>query len=168
MTKNEASGGNKNELVITREFNAPLDLVWRAWTEPELIAKWFGPKGFSTRVDELDLRVGGKSVYVMIGPDGAEYPSTGVFREIVPMERIVSTDEFGDEYEPPAGVDLPEGMVITTTFEAVGEKTKLTIYISHPTEEDRRKHEEMGVVAGWQSSFDCLDELLATLVNGDS
>ncbi len=165
MTTNKTTSGNQHELVITREFNAPLALVWQAWTEPELVAKWFGPKGFTTRVDELDLRAGGKSVYVMIGPDGTEYPSTGVFQEIVPMERMVTTDEFGDDYEAPDGTDLPQGMVLTTTFESLGSRTKVTLIVSHPTEEDRRKHEEMGVVGGWQSSFECLDELLATLAD---
>ena len=81
------------------------------------------------------------------------------------MERMVTTDEFGDDYEAPDGTDLPQGMVLTTTFESVGSKTKVTLTVAHPTEEDRRKHEEMGVVGGWQSSFECLDELLATLAD---
>jgi uncharacterized protein YndB with AHSA1/START domain len=150
-----------HEIVIEREFDAPLDLVWRAWTEPELIERWFGPEGFTTRVEKQELRVGGEAVYVMIGPDGNEYPSVGIYREIVPKQRIVSTDDFGDDYEPPSPTELPKGMVNTTTFEAIGERTKVTIRVAHPSEEDKRKHEEMGVVQGWQSSFNCLDVVLA-------
>ncbi|GAB4368087.1 MAG: hypothetical protein Kow00121_06910 [Elainellaceae cyanobacterium] len=148
------------EIVITRVFNAPRELVFKAWTEPKHIEHWWGPKGFTTRVTELDLRPGGQSRYVMIGPDGTEYPVKGVFREIVPPERIVSTDEFDEGFEQVTDVDLPQGIVMTVLFEEFDGKTKLTLQIVHATVDDRRKHEEMGVVAGWNSSFDCLDEFL--------
>lgn len=151
----------QTDILITRVFKAPRDLVWRTWTEPAHVAMWFGPKGFTTRVEELDLRVGGVSRYVMVAPDGAEYPGKGVFLEIVPMERIVTTDEFGDDFTCDA--DLPSGMVLTCLFEDIGEHTRVTLRISHPTLEDRRKHEAMGVVEGWGSTLDCLDEHLAML-----
>jgi len=158
-------------LVIERIFDAPRGLVWRAFTTPEHVARWWGPRGFTTRVEELDLSPGGRTLYVMVGPDGTEYPASGVFLEIEPPRRIVSTDEFGDGYEA-AHPDLPQGMVITYLFDEVGdggEKTRLTLRITHPTAEDRRKHEEMGVVAGWGSSFDCLDDHLAALAaTGDA
>ena len=164
--------GNKNdstdaqsdrEIVITRVFNAPRELVFKAWTEPKHIEKWWGPKGFTTRVTEMDLRPGGQWCYVMIGPDGTEYPGKGVFREIVPPERIVTSDEFGEGIEKVLDVDLPQGMVLTIIFEDLEGKTRLTIQIVHQSADDRRKHEEMGVVAGWNSSLDCLDEYLAKL-----
>lgn len=148
------------EIVITRLFNAPRDLVWQAWTDPAHIAQWWGPEGFTTRVDEMDLRPGGQSRYVMVGPDGTEYPVQGVFREVVPPERIVTTDEFGEGYEEITDIDLPQGMVMTILFEDLGNQTRLTLHILHPTAEERRKHEEMGVVAGWNSTLDCLAEHL--------
>src|SRR5688500_12897628 len=154
------------DIVITREFAAPRQLVWDAWTQPQHIEKWFGPKGFTTRVDGLDFNVGGRSTYVMIGPDGTEYPSTGVFKEIVPIEKIVTTDEWGEgieNVEALKNVDLPQGMVITALFDDLGKRTKLTLITSHPTIEEKKKHEAMGVVAGWNSSFDKLDELLAEI-----
>lgn len=153
------------EIVITRVFDAPRDLVWQAWTDPAHIAQWWGPKGFTTRVDEMDLRPGGQSRYVMVGPDGTEYPVKGVFRELVPLERIVATDEFGEGYDQITDIDLPQGMVTTILFEDLGNQTKLTLQILHPTAEERRKHEAMGVIAGWNSSLDCLaDHLMAVLV----
>ncbi|MBD2102334.1 SRPBCC domain-containing protein [Leptolyngbya sp. FACHB-261] len=152
---------SEREIVITRVFNAPRELVFKAWTDPKHVAQWWGPKGFTTRVTEMDLRPGGKSRYVMIGPDGTEYPVKGVFREIVPLERIVTTDEFDEGSEKVMNVDLPKGMVMTVLFEDVGSMTKLTLRITHESAEERRKHEEMGVVAGWNSSFDSLDEFLA-------
>ena len=86
-----------------------------------------------------------------------------MFREIVPPERIVTTDEFGEGIEKVMDGDLPQGMVVTALFEDLGNQTKLTIHVLHESASDRRKHEEMGVVAGWNSSLDCLDEHLATV-----
>ncbi|MBD2199963.1 MULTISPECIES: SRPBCC family protein [Calothrix] len=155
---------SEREIIITRIFNAPRELVFQAWTDPKHIVQWWGPKGFTTRVTELDLRPGGQSRYVMVGPDGTEYPVKGVFFEIVPPERIVSSDEFDEGFEKVINADLPQGIVMTVMFEDLEGKTKLTLQIRHATESDRRKHEQMGVVAGWNSSFDCLDEFLAKQV----
>lgn len=152
------------DLTIVREFAAPRDLVWKVWTEPHHIEKWFGPRGFDTSVKESDLSVGGRTVYVMVGPDGTEYPVSGKILEIVPQEKIVTTDEFGDgSGNDHPGMDLPQGIILTVVFEDLGEKTRMTMTISHPTVEDRRKHEAMGVIAGWNSSFDKMDEYLAEL-----
>ncbi|NJL39498.1 MAG: hypothetical protein HC840_10310 [Leptolyngbyaceae cyanobacterium RM2_2_4] len=158
---NQTDVQSDREVVITRIVDAPRELVFKAWTETKHIEQWFGPKGFTTRVVENDLRPGGQWCYIMVGPDGKEYPSKGVFREIVPLERVVATDEFGEGIEEVLDIDLPQGMVTTTTFEDLEGKTRLTIQIMHDTASDRRKHEEMGVIAGWNSSLDCLDELLA-------
>jgi uncharacterized protein YndB with AHSA1/START domain len=152
------------QIVIEREFNAPLELFWKVWTESKHIEKWFGPQGFDTKVKENDLRVGGKFDYAMIGPDGKEYPGVGTYREIVPSTKIVAADDWGEGIEDSLpNVELPQGMVVTTTFEPVGDRTKLKIEIDHATVEDRKKHEAMQVVAGWQSSFEKLDKYLAEL-----
>ncbi|HEX6124683.1 MAG TPA: SRPBCC domain-containing protein [Pyrinomonadaceae bacterium] len=166
MTTASTAQYKETDIVITREFAAPRQLVWDVWTEPKHIEKWFGPKGFTTRVDALDFKVGGRSSYVMIGPDGTEYPSAGVFKEIVPIEKIVSTDEWGEGYEEMAAekkLDLPQGMILTALFDDLGERTKLTLITSHPTLEDKKKHEAMGVVDGWNSSLDKMDEYLAEI-----
>lgn len=166
MTATDTAQTNDKEIIITREFSAPRQLVWDVWTKPEHVAKWFGPKGFTTRVDELNFTVGGRSAYVMIGPDGTEYPSHGIFKEIVPIEKIVTTDEFGDgfeEIESMKNVDLPEILTQTYLFDDLGERTKLTIIVDHPTVEDRKKHEAMGVIEGWNSSLDKIEEYIAEL-----
>lgn len=160
-THDSTDSQSDREIVITRVFNAPRELVFKVWTDPQHIAQWWGPKGFTTRVTELDLRPGGKWRYVMIGPDGKEYPVKGVFREIVPLERIVTSDEFDKGFEKVINIDLPRGMVVTAVFEDLDSKTKLTLQIMHESVEDRRKHEEMGVIEGWNSTLDCLDEHLA-------
>ena len=153
---------SETNLTITREFNFPRDLVWTAWTEPEHIAQWFGPEGFSTRVEEYEFKTGGRFKYVMIGPDGKEYPGTSVFKEISPKDRIVATDDFGDNYKA-ENPDVPSGMIVTESFEDLGSRTKVTISIDHASADDKRKHEEMGVVAGWGSTLDKLEKHLAGL-----
>ena len=150
----------KNTIFIERSLNCPRDTLWSAWTEPPLAEKWFGPKGFTTRIEKLDLRPGGKWRYIMIGPDKKEYPSVGVFKEIIPKEKLVSTDDFGDELKKSKELDLPKGIVVTTYFKDLGNKSKLILEIDHETPEDKIKHEKMGVVQGWNSSFDKLEELL--------
>jgi uncharacterized protein YndB with AHSA1/START domain len=169
MTNNNSTDTqSEREIVITRVFDAPRSLVFKAWTDPKHVAQWWGPKGFTTRVTELDLHPGGKWRYVMIGPDGTEYPAKGVFYEIVPLEQIVTSDEFDQGFEKVVNADLPRGIVMTAIFEDLAGKTKLTLRIMHESAEERRKHEEMGVIAGWNSSFECLDEHLVQMVEHKS
>lgn len=160
VSTNESSG---RTLTISRVLDAPRSQVWTAWTDPEQVAQWWGPEGFTTKVSELDLTPGGRSRYIMIGPDGTEYPVKGVFREIIPGERIVTTDEFDEGFEKVVEADLPQGIVLTVIFADAGEKTRLTLNLEHPTPEDRRKHEKMGVIPGWNSSLDCLVQHLKDL-----
>lgn len=152
------AANSDRDIILTRMFNAPRELVWQAWTDPKHIAQWWGPRGFTTTVRQLDLKPGGKSDFVMKGPDGAEYPVGGVFREVVPFERIVATDEFLEGFDG-GGMDLPKGVVTTIEFVADSPtRTTLTVSISHPTLDEKAKHEAMGVVGGWYSMLDCLDE----------
>lgn len=148
---------NSKEIVIERVFDAPRELVWKAWTDPEHVAQWWGPHGMKTRVDELDLRVGGGWRYVMLGPDGSEYPQSGTFREIVPPEKIVTSAVFE------VGGDVPQKVVLTWRFEDLGDKTKLTM--RQTSADELGQEEQMGIVAGWNSNFDCLDEHLAALAS---
>ena len=87
----------KRELVITRVFDAPCALVWQAWTEPEHVMRWWGPEHFTAPVCQLDFRVGGSYLFCMQAPDGQCFWSTGVYKEIVPLQRIVYSDSFADE-----------------------------------------------------------------------
>ena len=153
-------------LVIERTFDAPRELVWKAWTDPELAKRWWGPKVFTTPVCEIDLRVGGKYLYCMRDPDGKDYWSTGVYREIVEPERIVATDSFADEHgnAVPASHygmtgDFPLEMLVTVTFEDLGGKTKLTL------RQAGMPAGEMSEMAGtgWSESFDKLAAFLATV-----
>ena len=157
----EANQDNK-ELVITRIFDAPRELVWKAWTEPERFMRWWGPKDFTSPACKIDLRLGGKYLSCMRGPDGQDYWSTGVYREIVEPERIVYTDSFADEHGnvvPASHYGLSAGFLelqVTVTFEDYGGKTKMTLkHVGIPAGE---MSDMTG--AGWNESFEKLAERL--------
>lgn len=150
-------------LVIERIFDAPRELVWKAWAEPERFMRWYGPQGFATPVCKIDFRVGGVWLNCMRSPDGWEMWSTGIYREIVALERIVTTASSADpegnvvaasHYGMPS--DLPLEMLWTVTFEEHEGKTKMTL-----------RHEGMpagemmdGAGAGWNQAFDKLAKSL--------
>jgi len=150
-------------LVITRVFDAPRERVWKAWTEPVMARKWWGPQGFTCPVCRIDLRVGGRYVNCMRSPEGQNYWSTGVYREIVPPERIVCTDCFADEKGNvvPAthygmSSDFPLEMLVTVIFEEEGGKTKFTLrHEGLPPGEDLDNCR-----VGWNQSLDKLAGLL--------
>lgn len=149
------------DVVIKHEINAALEDVWAAWTIGARVEKWWGPEGFSTRVEKLDLQDGGLWRFVMIGPNGKEYPSDGEFREIIPNEKLVMTDHFDEATD--YGVkfeDLPRDIITSVFFEGNDGKTNITIILSHPNGEEKIKHEKMGVVIGFKSQLRCLEAYL--------
>src|SRR5262249_6109866 len=109
-------------VTLTRIFDAPRTLVWKAWTDPKMMAQWFGPRGFTNPVCELDVRVGGSLRIVMRGPDGNDYPMKGEFREITPPERLVFTNIAIDK----DGKHLLEGETTVILTERGG-RTTLTL-----------------------------------------
>ncbi len=152
---------NRDALTITRMFDAPRDLIWKAWTEPEDFKKWWGPKNFTAPVAKIDLRVGGKYLGCMRGPDGKDYWSTGVYREIVPKERLVCTDSFADEkgnVVPASNYgmagDWPLELLVTVMFEEIGGRTKMTLRHEGIPAGMMRELTE----TGWSESFDKLAE----------
>ncbi len=156
---------NKDELIITRIFDALREKVWKAWTAPEEVKKWWGPKNFTAPVSKIDLRVGGKYLFCMRGPDGKDYWSTGVYREAVPMERLVLTDSFADEkgnVVPASNYgmagDWPLELLVTVTFEELGGKTKMTLRHEGIPSGMMRELTE----TGWSESFDKLAASIVT------
>ena len=143
------------EIVMERVFNAPRELVFKAHTDPNLIAKWWGPRRYTTTVDKMDLRVGGVWRFVQHDAAGNEYGFNGVYREIVPPERLSYTFEF----EGMPGHVLVE----TVTFEERDGRTKVTVTSLFASVEDRDGMLQSGMEQGANESQDRLAELLATL-----
>ncbi|MEN6342250.1 MAG: SRPBCC domain-containing protein [Methanospirillum sp.] len=151
-------------LEITRVFDAPPERVFRAWTDAERVKCWWGPKGYTAPFARIDPRAGGRYLYAMRSPEGQDFWSTGVYRELVEPERIVATDSFSDAEGNviPASQygmtgDWPLELVATFTFEEENGKTKLTL--RHEGFPDRENRDMAR--AGWNESFDKLDACLA-------
>ncbi len=143
-------------VTLTRVFDAPRELVWRAWTDPKHLGQWFGPRGFSSSLPELDVRVGGALRIVMHGPDGNDYPMKGVFREVKPLERLV----FSNIAINNDGNHLLEGET-TVTLEVQGSKTKLTVHSYAKGLVPLAPQMLAGMEAGWSQSLDKMAELVA-------
>jgi uncharacterized protein YndB with AHSA1/START domain len=147
------------ELVLTRLINAPRAKVYRAWTDPELLKQWFAPKPYTTPIVEIDVRPGGSAYFVMRGPDGKDLPNRGVYLEVVPNEKLVSTDAYTKAWEP----SEKPFMTLILTFEDEGGKTRYTARVRHWTVADREAHEKMGFHEGWGLCTDQLEALVAKI-----
>ena len=147
------------DLVLTRLIPAPRRALWRAWTEPELVKRWFAPKPYTTPVVELDLRPGGSNLIVMRSPDGQDLPNRGVYLEVVPDTCLVVTDAYRSAWVPSEKPFLT--VILTFADEAGG--TRYTARARHWTLEDRQAHEAMGFEQGWGICADQLTELVRDL-----
>src|SRR3984893_18896000 len=150
----------ERELTLTRVFNAPREAVFKAWTDPQQLAKWWGPKGFTNPVCEVDLKPGGALKIVMRAPDGGEYPMQGVFREILPPSRLVFTNIAVDK----DGNHIIEGLT-TVTFAEEGGRTKLTLQTSGVAVVDYAAAYLQGMEAGWTQSLEKLEALVRRAVS---
>ena len=165
MTKNTAS--EIERMVVTRIFDAPRELVWKAWTDPKYVMQWWGPKGFTAPVCQMDFRVGGKSLLCMRTPDGQECWNAVEYHEIVPHEKIVSSmyfsDSKGNKVEPAElGIEdeAIDGAYDVTLFEDLGNgQTKLTHIGNEPMESAKNS----GQLEGWNETLDKVAEVVTKL-----
>jgi uncharacterized protein YndB with AHSA1/START domain len=168
MTPNKAEATSP-DFVASRVYDAPRDLVWKAFTEPERMKEWWGPKGFKVIASKMDLRPGGGYHYGMQAPNDSAMWGKFVFREIVAPERMVLINSFSDEAcgitRHPMSPTWPLEMLSTFTFEDVGGKTKVTIrWAPHNATDEERKtfdtsHDSMR--QGWGGTMDQLADYLA-------
>lgn len=144
------------EIVMSRVLDAPRELVFKAYTEPEHIARWWGPNGFSTTIHEMDVRPGGMWRFMMHGPNGIDYPNRIVYTEVVPPERLVF-DHGGDSDE-----HFPQ-FHVTVIFDDVEGNTELTLRMLFPTVEECQKTRDFGAVEGGNQTLTRLEEYLKTM-----
>ena len=143
------------QILITREFDAPRHLVYRAWTEPELVKRWWSGNRGETTIAEIDLRVGGSWRCVRVTDGGFEAAFHGEYREIVPNERIVATEVYEG---------MPEGEALNTvTFAETDGRTTLTILVQHASKEARDAHVSSGMEVGMQEGMDLLEQVAVSL-----
>lgn len=146
----------EREIVISRVFDAPRELVWNAWTDPEQVVRWWGLRGFTTTIEEMDVRPGGVWRHTMHGPDGTNYPNKSVFTEVVEHERIVFSHGGGREGGPGAN------FTATWTFEQQGAKTKLTMRMVFNSAQERDQVvKDFGAIEGGKQTLERLAEHLS-------
>jgi uncharacterized protein YndB with AHSA1/START domain len=148
-------------IVLSRVFDAPRALVFEAFTKPEHLAQFWGPKGMRKAACTVDLRVGGEFRVDVQGPDGKIYPASGIYREIAPPERIVYAATTADDN--PCGAGLPPRSIVTLRFESLGGKTKLTVHAQLQSRAAVEAAIAGGFNAGWTDSFDRLEAMLARI-----
>ncbi|WP_109831816.1 SRPBCC domain-containing protein [Reichenbachiella versicolor] len=141
-------------LSLEKIFDAPIELVWEAWTSSEHIIKWWAPPGMDLKVIEHNFKVGGKWKYTMPMPDGTEFISEGTYKEIVEMEKIVTSADFRP---------MTENVELHASFEKLDNQTKFTFSVIHETEDYCKQQEKMGFYNGWGSAFDRLESLVINL-----
>lgn len=142
----------KRTLSIKRTFNAPIALVWEAWSKAEHIVMWWGPPGMETTVKRHEFRVGGSWEYIMKMPDGKDFIAEGTYSSIEDLTLIESSANF----KP-----MTEGVIIQANFEEQGERTAFIFNVIHPTEAYAKQQEDTGFMNGWGSVFDRLEELVS-------
>jgi uncharacterized protein YndB with AHSA1/START domain len=146
---------NDEQILITRGFDAPRHLVYRAWTTPDLVKRWWSGNRGETTFAEIDLRVGGSWRCVMVTDDGFEVAFHGEYREIVPNERIVATEVYEG---------MPEGEALNTvTFAEADGRTTLTMLVQHASKEARDAHVNSGMEVGMQEGMDLLEQIAISL-----
>ncbi|NDF11651.1 MAG: polyketide cyclase [Proteobacteria bacterium] len=154
----------KLDLVLDRVIDVPKELVWKAWTNPEYLKKWFSPKPWQTTDCRIDLRAGGEFYTEMQSPEGQKFPGSGCILEVIPNERLVWTSALLPDYRPqgPAPENAKEcsAMAFTCVLTLVtkGKGTHYTAHVMHGNVEQTKAHEKMGFHEGWGT---CLDQLVA-------
>jgi uncharacterized protein YndB with AHSA1/START domain len=149
----------EDQILVTREFDAPRNLVYKAWTTPELVARWWTARRGTAKGMEIDLRVGGRWRYAMEMPDGQEVAFHGEYREIVANERIVSTEVFEGAPLPPEELEANATVNTITFAEAEGGRTAVTMLIQCPSPEVREAILASGMEDGLQDALDLLEEV---------
>jgi uncharacterized protein YndB with AHSA1/START domain len=159
MTARVETGVDGLDLVLSRLVAAPRAMVWRAWTEPELLKQWFAPAPFAWSEVEIDVRPGGMFRGLMRGPEGEEFPLSGVYLEVVEGERLVTTDVLEPGWRPSKEPFMTT--IVTLADEAGG--TRYIARVLHKSEEDVKRHVEMGFFDGWGKCTDQLEQVAKSL-----
>lgn len=148
------------DLVLERVVDVPKELVWKAWTQPEHLKKWFTPKPWETVDCEIDLCPGGIFRTTMRSPEGQEFPNTGCYLEVVENEKLVWTSALEPGFRPAPAVPEAFHMSAIILLESHSTGTKYTAIAIHSDEESRKKHEAMGFQEGWGKALDQLVEFV--------
>lgn len=155
----EIAPTDARELVLARLIDAPVAAVWRCWTEPELMKRWFTPRPWKTVEVNGEVRAGGGTLLVMESPEGQRFPNPGQYLEVVPERRLVFTDAYLGDWKP----SEKPFMTAVLSFEPAGNKTRYVARVRHFTKADRDDHEARGFQGGWGMATEQLEEVARSL-----
>jgi uncharacterized protein YndB with AHSA1/START domain len=155
-TADAATSTADREIVLSREYDAPRELVWRAYTDPAHLPNWWGPNGFTNTVHEMDVRVGGRWRFIMHGPDGTDYPNRIVYQEVTRPERLVFLH--GEDVD-----DDPGAFHVTVTFDDLDGRTRVTQRMLFATAAQKAGVEQFGAVELGKQTLDKLAAYLKTM-----
>ncbi|MGE0742704.1 MAG: SRPBCC family protein [Hyphomonadaceae bacterium] len=148
-----------HELAIDLVLAAPADKLFRCYVEPALLRQWFAPKPWTIKSVDIDPRAGGRMAFVMASPEGEEFPNVGLYLDVTPNKRIVTTDAVTPDFQPAGPF-----MIAEVTFEDLGDgRTRYRATARHWTEETLKQHEQMGFEPGWTQTAKQLEALAQTL-----
>jgi uncharacterized protein YndB with AHSA1/START domain len=153
---NNSNDAKNCTLTIKKVFNAPVNLVWNAWTEADQILQWWAPQGMKIKVVEHNFTVGGKWKFSMPMPNGGDFVSEGTYLEIIEHQKIVTSADF----KP-----MTENVELHVSFEADGDKTNFEFSVIHETEEYCKAQEKMGFYNGWGSALNRMEEVISNQLN---
>ena len=156
VAEREPEAASEREIVLSRVFDAPREMVWEAWTDPKQVALWWGPKGFTTTIEEMDVRPGGVWKHVMHGPDGTDYPNESVFLDVVLYERLVYRLRGGRAGGPEVQIEK------AAIFEDGAGGTRVTLRLTFASAEARDQNvRDYGSIEGIKQNFEKLAQYLA-------
>lgn len=161
MTSPLVSPDPRFDLVLEREIDVPVELVWKAWTTPESLMQWFCPKPWTVTECRIDLRPGGEFFTCMRSPEGQEMPNSGCYLDVVPQERLIFTDTLLPGFRPAPNPFFTAGLYLEPTASG----TRYTAVAIHGSEENRRSHEEMGFHDGWGTVVEQMVEHIKASLN---
>jgi uncharacterized protein YndB with AHSA1/START domain len=150
---------NQFDLVFERTTSLTPEEIWKGWTHPETLMKWFCPRPWKVTECKIDLKPGGEFFTLMQSPDGENFPNNGCFLEIIPHKKLVWTNMMAKNFQPITDEKMGFPFSVTLTLERIGNETHYKAVVSHANEEGRTKHEQMGFQEGWGAAFKQLIEL---------
>jgi len=152
----------KTDLILERHADVPPHIIWKAWTEPEHLVRWFTPKPWETPECDIDLRPGGKFRTLMRGPEGEEFDNSGCYLEVVENKKLVWTTTLIEDFRP-SGEEAPFHFTAVLTLTANGAGTDYKVVLMHADEDGAKKHSDMGFHDGWGTAFNQLIEYMKSV-----
>lgn len=150
---------NNHNLIFERTTTLTPEQIWKGWTDPETLMKWFCPRPWKVTDCRIDLKAGGEFYTVMQSPEGQQFPNNGCFLEVIPNKKLVWTNMMTKDFVPATDKQMGFAFTVTLTLSRIGNETLYKAVVAHANEDGKKQHEQMGFQEGWGAAFNQLLEL---------